>query len=662
MKLKKTILRKIMLKERILSKTIHHIFLVTAVSLLFSACGDQAPQNSNPNEIKASVEPTEPSASGIADNSNSDDDSNLVDDSESQELSEWFEQHYEMEIMMSPMTLTTLGRKDRYDEIDDMSEEAEIAQLEWKRKTIIELEEDFDYDELSDDAKLSYDLWVYQYKLAEQGAKFRRAGYIFHQMNGVHAFLPTFMMSFHKVESLSDMQAYVSRLSEVGRAMNQLVDRAKLNASEGIRPPRFAYEIVSKEARAIITGAPITESDTDSSLWANAKSKIDTLVESKTISGEQADRLRKDAAAALINDLAPAYENLISFVDADIKNTSANSQGVHANPGGDDYYKYRLKAMTTTDMTADQIHELGLSEVKRLRSEMEALKEKAGFKGSLQEFFAHVRDDKSNEKFYFKNTDEGRQGYIDNATAAIDNIKKELPNYFGILPKGDLVVKRVESFREQDGAPQHYFPGTPDGSRPGVYYAHLSDMSTMPKNELEVIAYHEGLPGHHMQIAIAQELEGIPTFRTQARFTAYSEGWALYSEKLAREMPNTFADVHSDFGRLGSEIWRAIRLVVDTGLHSKKWSEQQAVDYFADNSPAPLETIRTEIRRYMVLTGQATSYKIGMISIQQLRKKAEAELGEKFDIRAFHDTILGGGALPLSMLDQKVSSWIASQK
>jgi len=651
-----------MLKERILSKTIHHIFLVTAVSLLFSACGDQAPQNSNPNEIKASVEPTEPSASGIADNSNSDDDSNLVDDSESQELSEWFEQHYEMEIMMSPMTLTTLGRKDRYDEIDDMSEEAEIAQLEWKRKTIIELEEDFDYDELSDDAKLSYDLWVYQYKLAEQGAKFRRAGYIFHQMNGVHAFLPTFMMSFHKVESLSDMQAYVSRLSEVGRAMNQLVDRAKLNASEGIRPPRFAYEIVSKEARAIITGAPITESDTDSSLWANAKSKIDTLVESKTISGEQADRLRKDAAAALINDLAPAYENLISFVDADIKNTSANSQGVHANPGGDDYYKYRLKAMTTTDMTADQIHELGLSEVKRLRSEMEALKEKAGFKGSLQEFFAHVRDDKSNEKFYFKNTDEGRQGYIDNATAAIDNIKKELPNYFGILPKGDLVVKRVESFREQDGAPQHYFPGTPDGSRPGVYYAHLSDMSTMPKNELEVIAYHEGLPGHHMQIAIAQELEGIPTFRTQARFTAYSEGWALYSEKLAREMPNTFADVHSDFGRLGSEIWRAIRLVVDTGLHSKKWSEQQAVDYFADNSPAPLETIRTEIRRYMVLTGQATSYKIGMISIQQLRKKAEAELGEKFDIRAFHDTILGGGALPLSMLDQKVSSWIASQK
>jgi uncharacterized protein (DUF885 family) len=300
--------------------------------------------------------------------------------------------------------------------------------------------------------------------------------------------------------------------------------------------------------------------------------------------------------------------------------------------------------------------------VKRLRAEMESLKIDSGFKGDLQEFFSYIRDSQGNQKFYYPNTDEGRKGYIDDATAAIDNIKKELPNYFGILPKGDLIVKRVESFREQDGAPQHYYPGTPDGSRPGVYYAHLSDMSTMPKNELEVIAYHEGLPGHHMQIAIAQELTGIPTFRTQARFTAYSEGWALYSEKLAKEMPNTFTDLHSDFGRLGSEIWRAIRLVVDSGMHSKKWSEQQAIDFFSANSPAPLETIRTEIRRYMVLPGQATSYKVGMIDIQRLRKKSETELGDKFDIKAFHDTILGGGALPLSMLDRKVSSWIASQK
>jgi len=470
------------------------------------------------------------------------------------------------------------------------------------------------------------------------------------------------MISFHKVETLSDMQAYVSRLSELGRAMNQLVDRAKLNASEGVRPPRFAYEVVREQARSIITGVPFTESETDSSLWADVGSKVAALTESGAINSEQAETLLADAKTALVDKFAVSYENLIAFVESDIGNTSEQSQGVHANPNGAEYYAYRLKAMTTTDLTADQIHELGLSEVKRLRAEMETLKEKSGFEGSLQDFFAYIRDSQDNEKFYFPNTDEGRKGYIDEATAAIDNIKKELPNYFGILPKGDLVVKRVESFREQDGAPQHYYPGTPDGSRPGIYYAHLSDMTTMPKNELEVIAYHEGLPGHHMQIAIAQELVGVPTFRTQTRFTAYTEGWALYSEKLAKEMPNTFTDLHSDFGRLGSEIWRAIRLVVDSGMHSKKWSEQQAIDFFSENSPAPLETIRTEIRRYMVWPGQATSYKVGMIDIQRLRKKAETELGDKFDIRTFHDTILGGGALPLSMLDRKVSSWIELQK
>ena len=224
------------------------------------------------------------------------------------------------------------------------------------------------------------------------------------------------------------------------------------------------------------------------------------------------------------------------------------------------------------------------------------------------------------------------------------------------------MVKRVEAFREQDGAPQHYFSGTPDGSQPGIYYAHLSDMKAMPKNELEVIAYHEGLPGHHMQISIAQELEGIPTFRTQAGSTAYSEGWALYTEALAKEMPNTFVTLGSDFGRLGSEIWRAIRLVVDTGMHHKKWSQQQAIDFFAENSPAPLTTIKTEIRRYLVIPGQATAYKIGMIDIQRLRKLSQDELGDKFDIRAFHDTVLGGGALPLSMLERQVKSWIAQTK
>ena len=230
------------------------------------------------------------------------------------------------------------------------------------------------------------------------------------------------------------------------------------------------------------------------------------------------------------------------------------------------------------------------------------------------------------------------------------------------LPKADLVVKRVEPFREQPGAAQHYFPSTPDGSRPGVYYAHLSDMKAMPKSELEVVAYHEGLPGHHMQIAIAQELKDIPTFRRQNIITAYAEGWGLYSEWLAREMPGTYQDPYSRFGRLGSEIWRAIRLVVDTGLHAKGWSQEQAVQYFLNNSATTDAQARSEIRRYMVLPGQATSYKIGMLKIQELRRKAEAALGSRFEIQAFHDTILGGGAVPLTILEARVDRWIASVK
>ncbi len=623
--------------------------LTIVIGLALAACGNQESVQKPADQTKSEqiVESSLPTVAA---------------ESQTEKLNQWFEQQFETELMMSPMSLTALGRKDRYDEIDDMSEAAEIEQLEWKRNSVLEMKDSFDYEQLSDDAKLSYDLWEYQYKQSAKGAEFRRSSYVFTQMSGVHAYLPTFLMSFHKVDSLEDMQAYIARISELGRAMNQLVDRAKLNASEGVRPPRFAYEVVGDEARAIISGTPFTESESESSLWADARAKVEALTESASITQPQAEQLLASVRTALVEKLAPSYENLISFVDADIENTSKQSQGVHANPNGDAYYAYRLNAMTTTDMTAEQIHQLGLDEVKRLRAEMEALKDKSGFEGTLQEFFVYIRDSQDDEKFYFANTDEGRQGYIDQATAAIDNIKKELPNYFGILPKGDLVVKRVEPFREQDGAPQHYYPGTPDGSRPGVYYAHLSDMSTMPKNELEVIAYHEGLPGHHMQIAIAQELTGIPKFRTQARFTAYSEGWALYSEKLAKEMPNTFTDLHSDFGRLGSEIWRAIRLVVDSGMHSKKWTEQQAVEYFSENSPAPIGTIRTEIRRYMVWPGQATSYKVGMIDIQRLRKKAETELGDKFDIKAFHDSVLGGGALPLSMLDRKLTDWIESQK
>jgi uncharacterized protein (DUF885 family) len=308
-------------------------------------------------------------------------------------------------------------------------------------------------------------------------------------------------------------------------------------------------------------------------------------------------------------------------------------------------------------MTADEIHELGLREVARIKAGMQVIKEQVGFAGTLEEFFAYVRED---SQFYFPNTDEGREAYLEAARDYLGFIEQRLPSYFGILPKADLVVKRVEAFREQPGAAQHYFQGTPDGSRPGIYYAHLADMGAMPKPQMEVVAYHEGIPGHHMQVSIAQELTGVPEFRTQSFFNAYVEGWALYAELLAKEM-GAYDDPYGDFGRLSTEIWRAIRLVVDTGLHSKGWTEADAVDYFTANSPAATGQIRSEIRRYIVWPGQATSYKIGMLDILELRHEAEQELGANFDIRGFHDTVLGGGALPLSILERRVNAWIAER-
>ncbi|MGY0799956.1 DUF885 domain-containing protein [Lysobacter sp. A286] len=574
-------------------------------------------------------------------------------------LNEWFEQKYEEQLQFSPIRMAFLGRKDRYSELDDMSREGAVKQLAWQVAAAEEMKSTFDYDALGDDAKLSWDLFVYQTEAAKAADRFSDHHYPFEQMGGAQSFLPTFLINFHKVDEESDYTAYVARLREVPRAFGQLMDHVKRSAGLDIRPPRFAHEGVIEQAGKVITGAPFTDGE-DSALWADAQAKADALVKAGKIDEARAQELKDAARAALVEAVQPAFADVIAWYKADLPNALVNPSGVGTtHPDGAAYYTERLAASTTTDLTPDQVHQIGLDEVARIRGEMEALKDKVGFEGDLKAFFHFVRTD---PQFKYPDTDAGRQAYIDDATAAIDTIKKQLPNYFGLLPKADLVVKRVESFREVDGAAQHYYPSTPDGSRPGVYYAHLSDMNAMPKTELEVIAYHEGLPGHHMQIAIAQELEGVPEFRKQAGFSAYSEGWGLYSEWLAREMPGTYTDPYSEYGRLTSEMWRAIRLVVDTGLHAKGWTQEQAVAFFAENSSIPLEAVQAEVRRYITWPGQATSYKIGMIKIQELRAKAEAELGEDFDIRGFHDAVLGGGALPLTLLERKIDQWIAGEK
>ena len=356
--------------------------------------------------------------------------------------------------------------------------------------------------------------------------------------------------------------------------------------------------------------------------------------------------------------MKPAYVRLTAWLWQDREQALAAPRGAGALPDGAAYYNAMLRQQTTTEMTAEQIHQLGLNEVARLRSEMEALMRRIGFSGTLEAFFTFLRTD---PQFYLPNTEAGRQQYLATARVHLAEMKTRLPQYFGRLPKADLVVKRVESFREEPGGAAHYSAGARDGSRPGTFYVHLSDTGATPTFELEGTAYHEALPGHHMQISIAQELTGLPVFRTQYGYGAYAEGWGLYVEALAREM-GFYKDPYSDFGRLSREIWRAIRLVVDTGLHGKGWSEAEALAFYSANSPQPPAKIRSEIRRDLVQPGQATAYKVGMVRILAIRERAKVALGSRFDSRSFHDAVLGGGSLPLSILDARIDRWIAKRR
>ena len=575
-------------------------------------------------------------------------------------LTEWLDAEYEEQLMRSPMNLTYLGRSERKDELDEFTLESYQADLAWQAASVAEMESRFDRAELSEPEQLSYDLWKYSYEQSASGEAYFYSGLVFDQMNGIHSFVPTFLINFHTVESVSDFEALVARLNLIKPRMMDALDIARESSKRGVVSPYFAMEGVADQSRKIISGQPFdAEAETDSAIWADVQRKVTGLLENDLLSEDEANTLQAEAKDALLSSFGPAYEVIITWAEEERLSSPEVATGIGVQEGGDDYYAHLLAQQTTTDLSADEIHTIGLNEVARLRKEMLGIMDEVEFQGDLQAFFEEVRTGEWN---YYPDTDEGRQAYIDDATAAIDNLKALLPEYFGLLPKADLIVKRVEAFRERDGAAQHYYAGTPDGSRPGIYYAHLSDMTAMPKNQLEVIAYHEGLPGHHMQISIAQELEGVPQFQTQLGFTAYAEGWGLYSEKLASEMPGTYADAYQQFGRLSSEIWRAIRLVVDTGLHSKGWTEQEAIDYFMANSPEPYESVRSEVRRYIVMPGQATSYKIGMIKILELRSTAIEALGDDFDIRGFHDTVLGAGSLPLDLLERRVMQWIENVK
>lgn len=568
------------------------------------------------------------------------------------QLTAYLDAEFEEELAMDPMELTSLGRKEQYDRLTDHSEAAAEKKLAWRRQSVAEMKRRFDPAKLGDDARVSFDMWALELERAETAHRWRGHNYVF-ERGGYHTRLPNFMINQHRVDTPADMAAYISRVAQIGPALDVQLARAKAAAANGVRMPRFAYEQSVEEVKRLTAGAPFGAGP-DSALFADGKAKIAKL----DLPAAEADRLTKALAEAMTGKMKPAYDRLSAWLAADVANATPEPKGAGALPDGAAYYDAMLRLQTTTGMSAEEIHQLGLAEVKRIRGEMETLKAKIGFAGTLEEFFVHLRTD---DRFYVPNDDAGRARYLKMCEEFLAGMKAVLPQYFGRIPKSELVVKRVESFREEPGGAAHYSSGAPDGSRPGIYYVHLADTRATPIYEIEGTCYHEGWPGHHMQIMLAQEMTGVPAFRGQYGYGAYIEGWGLYVERLAKEV-GFYKDPYSDFGRLGREIWRAIRLVVDTGIHAKGWSEAQALEFYSSNSPQPIGKIRSEIRRYFVNPGQATSYKVGMVKILELRDEARRDLGAKFDLKGFHDTVLGAGALPLGVLETRVRRWTASRK
>ena len=571
---------------------------------------------------------------------------------ESQRLNEWFGARYEEQLARSPMSRTYLGMSDGLDQLDDISQIAMDEEIALAKDWLIEMRRDFDIDRLDAQSRLSFRLFEVDIEDQLATAAVGEKDYVFSHMSGPHTGVPSFMINYGTVRSVKDAEAYISRLRGIQTYLGQARARAETQFTNGISMPKFVYAKVSEASRNVITGAPF-EDGPDSPIWADIKAKIGKL----ETTDFKKDALLQDAKDALLTSLQPAYISLLAMFDQHASQATTDD-GAWKLPSGNDYYNIRLKHYTTTDLTSDEIHEIGLKEVTRIQDEMRGIMKRVGFEGTLKEFFTFLRTD---PQFTFPNTDEGRDAYMAEATAVIDDMRGRLDTLFITKPKANMVVKRVEPFREATAFGAFYNSPALDGSRPGTYYVNLKDVKDQPKFLMQALAYHEGIPGHHMQIAIAQELEGLPKFRTLGGHTAFTEGWALYSEALPKEI-GLYTDPYKEFGQLGMEIFRAARLVVDTGIHSRKWSREKAVQYYLDNIPNPEGDVRAEIDRYIVWPGQATAYMIGKLKIEELRLKAETELGETFDIRQFHDTVIANGSVPLSILEELVDDYIVTAK
>lgn len=574
---------------------------------------------------------------------------------ESARLNAWFDKKWEEMLDRNPIYQTYLGIKKNYDSWGDLSDEFEEKEHQIMLADLKELKDSFDVGKLDKQSRVSYRMWVDYAETEDRNFRFRFHDYPVNQMYGTHSWIPEFLMNMHQVDSKADAEAYLKRLSTVDYVMDELIKDLEVRKQKGIIAPALCFDKAKDDCENILTGHPFDKSGEDSPLMEDFREKVEAL---DSLSGPEKQALVSEAEKHLLQVVKPAYLKFLEYWEG-LEKMAKGNNGVWHLPEGEAFYAAELEEITTTNMTPEQIYETGQQEIKRIHEEMRAVMQQVKFEGDLKAFFDFMRDD---ARFYLPTTTEGKQQYLDSTHAIVDAMRGKIDALFITQPKAELVVKAVEPYREATAGEAFYESPAPDGSRPGIYYVNLFDMKQQPLYQMEALIYHEAIPGHHMQLSISQELEGLPKFRTLGGdYTAYIEGWGLYSEYIPKEI-GCYTDPYSDFGRLAMELWRAVRLVVDVGLHQKKWTREEAIAFYAENTPNPYDDCVKMVERHLVMPGQATAYKIGQLKILSLREEAQQALGEAFDIREFHEVVLTNGALPLHVLEQLVKEWVEQKK
>ena len=558
----------------------------------------------------------------------------------SKALSTLLDQIWQDKLRHSPELASSIGDKRYNDQLTDYSPKEVNAALARGRDYIQQLSE-IDTTGLSEQERLSADLMLRSLIEAQEGAKFKEWEMPVNQFNGFHTDLAQLPARL-QFDSVKDYDDYITRLTKVPAAFSQIMTNMQLGADEGRTPPQYLMEKVLIQTQTLANLKP------EDSPFALPLKRF-----SKSMSAAEQKRISTEMLQAISSNVLPSYKRFAGFLKAEYIPKSRQEPGVNATPDGEAYYAFRIHQSTTLNKTAAEIHQIGLDEVKRDETEMLAIVKSLGFT-DVKSFRAALA---ANSKEHPASPN----ALMDTYKGYIAGMKPKLPELFGRLPKAPLEIVPVPTYMEKDQAAAYYDNGTPDGSRPGRVYVNTYNFAERSLAPVEAVAYHEGLPGHHLQISIAQELAGLPEFRKYQDYTAFTEGWGMYSERLGKDV-ELYKDPYSDYGRVENDMWRAIRLVVDTGVHSQHWTRQQMVDYFREHSAIDETNIQAEVDRYIAWPAQALGYKMGQLKILELRERAKAALGPKFDIKVFHDEVLDSGAIPLDVLEQRVDAWIAAQK